>query len=583
MIRLKRLYFTLTALVMILLAGSCREDYVGPFPDSDGEGRILFGASLQEGPRLSTRAESEGNPGLDSVYVAHTPWNQDFYIQLNTVENGSPVTRYGVYGVPSAYEGRLDPKEGSEPLNWQNLNEKHTFYAWTVPWMSTATGDASGAGQGASGAAEKENSGTFPADAYYTPSEEPLPVYFYNSSEQYGFNLNKNNSIYEGFIGAKSGSYSYNEHGKYVDLTFHHLVSKIRIDNLILLKTDGSIQKYLKADMTFVGMPIKATFYPHPKPSDVESGAPANWRPYVGGPYIESPDTGVTYFIQNEANVEDIFYVCPEVDFSDIDYQIKITTEGYETLQTYYGTFKDVVFKRTSGWGYDRGDDETGDDQDSRILHAGEEMHLDIVLIPGNGPGLKVIIEDWSTDKPVESQYHPHQGFYSDAELQDLLDLMFKLNSSTYGQPSEELDLLFDMYGYTGEDGKKYFPLYENVTPKKNGNTSNIFPIPPGYIIDGMGHTVTLKTNTGNYWDEGTSNYFNVGGECRDIYFSDENGENTIYIDKEGYIWVTQNGRLVPTENQLPSPMPEGKKGFDISCRSGKIRETGYFNDNITG
>ncbi|MCH5217699.1 MAG: hypothetical protein J1F07_03980 [Muribaculaceae bacterium] len=567
----------LFAALLASTVSSCSDDYMPGDPGSGLGSGITFGASIEEDRGVDTRGLTRGNPGLDSIYVAYNPWNQDFYIQLNTeTATGEPETEYGVYRVPSAYEGRLDAVDEQNTLNWKNLDRTHTFYAWTIPWMETNPEALSDEPEGADDTGDTGSE----TPELYTPSDRTVPVPFYNSSEQYGFDLNKNNAVYEGFIGAKSGSYTYSEHGKYVDLTFHHLVSKIKIESLILIQPDGSVQKDLQADMTFIGMPIEATFYPHPVPND-PSGAPEGWRPYVGKPYVESPDTGVTYYINNRANSQDVFYVCPEVDFSKIDYQIKINTQGYEKLKTYYGTFDDVVFERTPGWGYDIGPDEKGDTIDRKILHAGEEMRLNIVLIPGVGPGLKVIIQKWSTDKPVESQYHSHPGFYSDAELQELMDMMYDINQSTYENPPEELDLLFEMYGYT-KDGKKYFPLYENVTPKKGTSTSNIFPVPPGYIIDGMGHTVTLKTNEGDYWQEGRSKYFNVGGQCRDIYFSDENGENTIYIDPDGYIWITgADGQLERTENFIPYPTPEGYRGFDISCKSGKIRPTTYFNDRL--
>lgn len=569
--RIRTLLLGVAVVVGTCLVG-CTDELADFTSSAKPSGGLNFKAYIEEEGTLSTRAE-----GLDSIYVAYEPWNQDFYIELNTTDdNGNEFVKYGLYEVPSAYEGRLEPKDVAKALNWNNLKNAHTFYSWTIPWMKTASEDTPSDNPSA------EDEGT----QYYSPSDESVPVYFYNSSEEHGYEQNHNNAVYEGFIGAKSEAFSYAEHGKYVELTFHHLVSKIKIASLILIQTDGSVQKNLQADMTFVGMPVQATFYPHPKDGD-KSGAPKGWRPYVGEPYEASPDTGVTYYIHNRPNFQDIFYVCPEVNFSKIDYQIKINTKGYENLQTYYGTFDDVVFEREPGWGYDRGEeDENGEMTDAKILHAGEEMLLNIVLIPGKGPGLKVIIKDWSTEQPRESEYHPHQGFYSDAELQEMLELLYGFDKNTYDNPPAELELLFEMYGYTGEDGKKYFPLYENLTPRKGNSVSGIFPIPPGYIIDGMGHVVTLKTNEGSYWpNEGRSKYFNVGGLCRDIYFTDENGNNTIYIDSDGYIWVTnpETGLLEQTKNKLPAEMRPGIRGFDISCTTGSIRETEYYNDNITG
>lgn len=559
--------FAATLVLTLALAG-CQADDFDSLGDLTGDqSQVKFGYSFNEDRGVLTKA---GTPGLDSVYVEYPSWKQNFYIQLNTTKDDEPITKYGVYGVPSGQSGMLTSKEGYTPLNWENLNNKHTFYSWTIPWMTTKPLDGS------------EN-GDDGETQYYNPSDATVEVPFYNSSEKEGYDDYNNNAVYEGFIGAKSESFSYAEHGKYVELSYHHLVSKIVIESLIMINTDGSIEKNLAADMTFIGMPVKATFYPHPKDGD-GSGAPPNWRPYVGEPYDMSDDKGVTYFIDNEPQFDDVFYVCPEVDFSQIDYQIKLNSAEYANYSTYYGTFDDIVFEREPGWGYDRPGDDEENPADSRILHAGEEMRLNIVLIPGVGPGLKVIIRKWSTDKPMDSQYHPHQGFYTEAEINQLMDLLYGFDQNTYDSPPPELQQLFEMYGYT-EDGKKYFPLYENLTIFKGNNVSNIFPIPPGYIIDGMGHTVTLKTNSGNYWDEGTSLYFNIGGQCRDIYFSDENGNNTIYIDKEGYVWITDSatGLLKQTDNKIPDPMPANTKGFDISCKSGKIRNTGYYNDKITG
>lgn len=568
------LYLSALIVGTVILA-SCQADLIDDYTSGKNGKGIQFGVSLEEQKTVYTRgAETRGTPGLDSIYVAYTPWNNDFFIQLNTTdENGVEEKEIGVYRVPSAYEGRLDPISPEHQLDWKNLDRQHTFYSWTVPWMKTSPAYL----EGTSGADESDKE-------YYTPSADTLAVHFYNSSEQYGFNQNKNNAVLEGLIGAKSASYSYDKHGKYVELTYHHLVSRIIIESLILIQTDGSVQKDLQADMTFVGMPIQATLYPHPAdelPSKYK--IPKGSGPRVGGPYIESPDTGVTYYIANKAGVEDVFYICPETNFADIDFQIKINSEKYLNYDTYYGTFDEVIFEREPGWGYDQPGEDENNPADSKILHAGEEMRLNIVLIPGVGPGLKVIIRDWSTDKPNQSEYHSYPGIYSDAEIQQLEDMLFNFSQADYDNPPPELEMFYEIYGYE-KDGKKYLPLYENVTPKKGNSVSNIFPIPPGYIIDGMGHTVTLKTNSGNYWNEGTSNYFNIGGLCRDIYFSDENGNNTIYIDVDGYVWITgEDGMLVKTTNKLPDEMPNGIKGFDISCRSGKIRETGYFNDKITG
>lgn len=564
-------------IVGTVILTSCQADLFDHLdPGKNGNG-VQFGVSLEEQKNVYTRnAGTRGTPGLDSIYVAHTPWDNDFYVQLNTVdENGDPIKEIGVYTVPSAYEGRLDPKTPDQRLDWQTLNELHTFYSWTVPWMETSPDYFGEASQTA------DSEGKVPE--YYTPTAnaDTIPVYFYNSSEQYGYEEYNNNAVLEGLIGAKSASYSYEEHGKYVELTYHHLVSRIIIESLILIKTDGSVQENLQADMTFVGMPIKATLYPHPA-DDLkrEYKIPSGSGPRVGGPYIESPDTGVTYYIANNASFEDIFYICPEVDFSTIDFQIKLKSEDYLGYKTYYGTFDDVVFERNSGWGYDQGDDETGKNVDQKILHAGEEMRLNIVLIPGIGPGLKVIIRDWSTDKPYQSEYHSYPGIYSDAEIQQFVDMMFDFTESDYLDPPESLKMFYDIYGYE-KDGKKYIPLYENVTLPRHGNSnpSNIFPVPDGYVIDGMGHTVTMSTNGPNQPDHQGQRYFNVG-PVRDIYLTD--GTYTIYIDPDGWVCILNEATGIWEPKEKLPELEYPYKGYDINIL-GHIRPTKYFNDQIVG
>ena len=509
---------------------------------------IEFGAYVSEGKVVRTRV-------LDSVYIASDPFNMPFYIQL-CADGG--VTELGTYQVMSGYEGRLAPTDGkNKALMWHDLSSDHTFYAWNMCIQRGDNGD---------GAADADNN--------TTPTENEIkngiPIKFLNSSEEDGYVENNNNVIYENFIGARSETVSYDKHGKYVDLTFHHLVSKINIASFVLIEPGGAIQRHLKADVTFVGMPTEAVFYPHP----ADGG-----RPRVE-PKEPSMDNGVTYYIYNEPKTgkleSNVFYICPEADFSKIDFKVQLNNEEYKDYNTYYGTFDDVVFKRNPGDDYDNPKAEDGSYvDDSKILHAGEMMTLNITLIPGIGPGLAVTIDKWSTDNMRESQYHSQPGIYSDAEVKEIIDIFY--NQTQYDEASikDTLDRLFEMYGYTGEDGKKYFPLYEDVA-----YNSNIFPVWRDYIIDGMGHTITLKTNPNNTgYVQGP--YFNVG-PVRDVWLTD--GTNTIYIDKEGYVWTfnKEANEYKRTENHLDE-LTGNEKSYDISCKDGKVHNSTYYNNSIVG
>ena len=536
--------FKLSVASSAILYVACQSDMADVFVQKAGD-PVVFNGFICETNEIRTRAE-----GLDSSYITSDPYNMEFYIQLCC----DGYKEMGTYGIPSLFEGRLEPRVDKDTLKWHDLTTPHIFYAWNIPW-NTEPEDK-----------YKENDRYNPDDKNQN-IEEGLNIKFYDSSEKGGYDDNKNNVIYENFIGAKSVPYSYKEHGKYVDLTFYHLVSKIRIGSFILIEASGAIQENLQADLTFIGMPTEATFYPHP----TDDG-----RPRVDKKEA-SPDDGVTYFIHNSA-AKDSFYICPEVDFSKIDFKVKINNEEYKDYDTYYGTFDDVTFERKSGWAYDQ-----GEDKDSKILHAGEVMTLNIVLIPGKGPGLSIVIDKWNTEDLKSAEYHAYPGLYSKAEVNDILDVFRNQKSYPADETEQEkIDRLFEMYGETDEEGNKYFPLYENVDITEFPN-SNIFPIPDGYILDGQGHTITMKTNRGSNGDWlGSQTYFNVG-PVRDVWFTD--GTNTIYIDKEGYVWIEDKenpGNYKKTEHQLPD-LELPYKGYDISCETGIVHKTTYYNNNVVG
>lgn len=560
---MKKRLFLILALGWIL--AGCSNDY-NDEPLRDDEPSIEFIGKVFDNHAVKTRAE-----GLDSTYITTSPFNMDFYIQLNTKdEGGADFSTFGTYVVPSGYDGRLGVKPDTEELEWHDLYTPHTFYAWNLTWDPSKPLDADETDSDQNGDIESQPD----VEPFNPLTTEPVTVKYYDSKGTDGFDKYQNNIYLENFVGAKSDNYTYYTHGKYVELTFRHLVSRIHIENFILLESSGAIQEQLQANITFINMPYQSTFYPHPEPSVAN-------MPVVTENQSD-PDIGLTYYIRNSPNpnIKDIFYVAPEIDFSNVDFMIELTDKNYENYKTYYGTFDDVIFQRKKGNGYDQ-----GEDIDSKILHAGEEMTLNITLIPGVGPGLAVIIDPWSTDKPTDSQYHPYPGIYSEAELNEIRDYFMRMTKNNMDEILAMIEQMFELYGVT-EDGKKYFMIYDNLDLTSD---SNIFPVWKEYIINGLGHTITAKTNTGgSSWNWGKNYpYFNTG-PVRDIYFTDPNGENTIYIDKEGFVWVTDKntGDLRKTNNQLEdlNTYGDGKyNSYDINAETGQIRYSEYFNNNISG
>ena len=511
---------------------SCESDSLTP---EGQDKKIDFNATIVETTPLKTR--------YDSVYINTANYNQNFYLILSTELEDEPITKFGTYRIPSGYEGRLTSIEGEEPLMWQSLNTNHVFYGWTIPWNESFY----------------QNS----VDTDYVDSFE---VEFYDSSES-NFNDIHNNNIYETFVGAKSLPYSYNEHGKYVDLTFFHLVSKIKIGTFQLTEASGAIQRNLKAEVTFINIPKKGTFYPFP-----DNGK----KPYIE-PASPSENEGLTYYISNNPREDqsDIFYISPETDFSSVNFQIKLKDIKYAYYDTYYGTFDAVEFIRNTPVE----DFDSPEGNDNKILHAGEMMTININLIPGKGPGLKLVIDKWNTEQPTKSQYHTYRGIYTDAELNQLLE---SFRAQTGPEDLEAIERLFESYGVT-KDGKKYFPLYENADVSRNSYGGNYFPVWKDYILDGQGHTLTMKTNSFGHWFGGAP-YFNIG-PARDIYVTDPSGKYSMYIDSDGFVWTydIKTNTYNKTENQLGDL--EGKyqgnnpaNSYNINPVTGQVEYASYYN-----
>ena len=525
---------TSVALVLQILSscGSDNNDISRFEEDND----ISFLASIKEISRVKTR--------FDSAYISTSQYNTNFYIQLVTNE-GEPdaFTEASIYRIPSGYEGRLAAVVSNEALNWHDITSPHTFYGWTIPWEEDYY---------ANGVVNTKGVSIEFVDSRDTSPDEIVK------------NPNFNNKILETLVGCKSGPYTYTQHGKYVDLTFFHLVSKINIKNFQLTETSGAIQRNLKAEITFIGMPTTATLYPHDE---------NNNPPHVVAGTVDLND-GITYFISNTPQTDnsDVFYICPEIDFSKIDYQIKLTDVKYASYSTYYGTFDNVVFVRNNQ------DFDSPNGGDTKILHAGEMMTININLIPGTGPGLAITIDKWSTDPPQESQYHTYPGIYTQSEMKELRDAFLAQRKDGTIITTDGLDELFDNYGHINEQGQKVFDLYENVD-FSGDNTGNIFPVWREYILNGLGHVITLRTNQfSNVF--GTHRYYNIG-PVRDVYLQDEDGNNSIYIDKDGYVWIydPEKNDYTKTDNFLP-PLTGNDLSYNIDAVTGQVKPATYYNNN---
>lgn len=542
----KTKYIAYPAILLTMAVTGCRQDDFGRNNIDAELGSVEFSALVKENGALKTRA-------LDSVYVTSTPYDCNFYIELLTLLPGETdsTSIIGTYKVPGGYQGTLHAIDDGNRLNWQDLESEHTFYAWTLPWInadSDGNGDYFTDGEDGEENPDDDNDTPDQGDdaELYTPDTTPIHITFYNSPEgENGYDKYKNNAVLETFIGTKAGPYSYIKHGKYVDLTFRHLVSKINVSKMTLVKSDGSVNEDVQGDITFIGMPTEAIFYPHP-----EDGQP----PYVKATNISS-DNGVTYFINNKANETKVFYICPEIDFSKIGFKINLNDVEYGSYGDYFGSFRDVKFVR-NGTEFD-----ASDGSDITTLHAGEMMTVSFELIPGVGPGVSVIIDDWSTKQSSESVHHSHPGIYTEAEAEDFM--------SVFGNPDatqEQIDNLIELYG---EEGSNEFKIYENLTINES-----YFPMGEEYVLNGMGHQLTMKPATDSSIFNGDP--FVTVGPTKDLYITD--GTNTIYIDAEGKIWLIDNATGNATDSGYSlGALETGNVGYNIDLVTGEVIQTNTY------
>lgn len=604
----KMIQFRLSAAVFSALClsvvswGCVKDEPAGAAGSQPAE--ISFSAKVNNKSSMATRVE-EGlipvNPddfGNTSFYI----YEKGIYTDAND-PTGYKKASVAPYWVASGVEGQLNIMEGHTRLNWFAANTPHDFWSWTWPLGERDYSDV---------------------DIDHNPEDEvlvfidsdfPLPGDKTDSKSALGTRAGddedddeepgtpgesadpaktwRNGEALERLVGATTERpYVFNQDGRYVPLTYKHLVSKIILGEFVLVDNTGASQKDLKARITFYGMPKRAMFFP--LPADVDDHTVA---PYVvidpTDPYGKKPDTErtteeaikqagpfkdydlneyLTFYITNEggddtntgtnpdadSNVHrDMFYICPEVDFSQLEYKVEfvefdkdtnsyIPHTKYGTRGGYFGNFKSVQFQRET-------EDGSSAPTTDRVLHAGEVMVLNMMVYQKSGPGAGVWIRNWDSEKLKSAMHHVHKGIYSDAEA-----AAFRETIGTSTTSSSQKDDAYYIYGEDeyNEDGEVehvihiygdisvssyHFRLYDNKY--EDGSTTH-------YVLDGMGYTLTF-TNTSTV--DPTPYEFFLIGDVRDLYVS--NGIVTIYIDSEGYIcrMDEETGKYVRTEEHWTS------------------------------
>lgn len=472
---MKNKYILVLVIAISTLLSSCREDDLAVSSPS-----LSFRALIADDEAMGTRAPEFRN--ITAINYGSTP----FYIRMET---GNEILS-GVYKASSLYEGRLDLADDSKPLSWRNLDSDHVFYGWTYPGKNDPI---------------FEEGGNSSSEISFVP-------------EDYGDNFQE---YMERFIGVKEGPVNYRSNGEYVELQFLHLVSKIVLKQITLIKENGSTENDVRGTMKIIGLPRIGVFERRPE----DGMAPPQILP------LEGSLKDVSFQFSNATSSRD-FYIIPGLDIPSLSFEITLTTPN-NIPEIFYGDFSSVRFKRPL-------DDDFHAGKLSNILYSGEIMSISVTLSQGKVTNVNVSIRDWSNQEKGTSITHSRNGIYKSEDLNEVL---------TGSYTHEELK---DLYGEEDDD-RIIFRQYEDLD---YSNSSQL--IFDDSTLDGMGHTINMKSTGGGVTLK----------NVRDVYITD--GNNTIYIDSEGKIWTVdaQTGKLTDTGNKL-----EEDKTFRVNLETGIPRE----------
>lgn len=460
----KDIFIVILSWGLFLLLPSCN-DFTGQNKE-ESKSLSFFGLVNSE-EELETRA-------LSVEYITESEYPYPIYLRMDVDGKSDPFS--GIYEIKSGYEGRLTSMGDNTDLNWVDSDSGHKFYGWTMPWKTD------------------EN-----IISEY-PEEISFDSDYYNKDLKLEEREYYNCAILEKFIGTEAGPVNYRNNGEYVELQFRHLVSKIYISSLNIVTNDGSTWQNVSGEITIFNFPKKGYFHRHP--SEEDKNNPLRCRPYVKKPVNPEDYGDMTYEISKGSAI----YICPEIDFQDLQFKIKVNWPAQQGVEgEYYGDFSGFeITRRTYNDEWDR------EHQGKTILYANEVINLNLTLRQGNVTGMTATIGKW-TDKNVgTSSNYPRKGVYNSSQFSDLL------NST-----DENIDELYELYGGEPDDKDKVFHVYNDLEI----NSSNL-EIPDGYTLDGMGHTV-IKIS-----EDDSITLKNV----RNVYIT--NGDKTIFIDSDGKIFI---------------------------------------------
>lgn len=528
---LTAIYLCLTG-ILVLFSGCESQDVL-----YDGnQGSLQFIGEVVDAPSVSSRA-----PGITNL--SRDTFDTKFYMEMLVSQKGETVRKRGQYLIPQQRPGVLRSYATTDSLNWLDLRSNHVFYGWTTPWiMGNDIEDPYG------------NSDPYmndPDNDYTTisfDSQDPMYDGLIGKKDRNGRDIsNYNCAILENFVGAKSDPVNFFDNGDYVNMQFKHLVSKIYIGSLRFSAVDGegnitNISR-VNGTMTLKGVPSEAVF--------VRVGENGEGPVLIGSTDPDKQE--ITYEVKPECWL----YICPDVDFSQVEFSIKANHKDIGEAE-FLGDFKNVTFLRDENDWWDR------THSDPHKLYAGEYMSMSINLRQGKGASFSITISDWS-DQPVrEGTQHPYPGIYDSNDLNTFYDTFNK----GYSELTEK-----EMFEKYGDEESGEYKLFEDMNGIVHGvRTGKQHP------LNGMGHTITFSQP----YSQNTEDPQVRVTLMRDIYLTDNQGY-MIYIDKDYNVFtVKPDGNMTPAldskgEQYRLDPLKNENNAYTINLRTGQVSQTSNY------
>lgn len=426
----KYLYRCLLGTVIGVFA-SCSGDGELPAVSQPVTDAVTFTAGVRKNA-IQTRAGEDEEIWLDMPYDQWM-WNGtntpiDFFIRQQV----DGETNLAIYHLKQAETGLLEYVDSSrnpdEPLKWKSTNAVHNFHSWT----------------------------------------EPAGVTMEASKESGTVDMRTKNMDYEYFVGETAGPMSYGTQGLTVGLRFEHLISKIVIDQISLIHSDGSVNANILSDkilrsIMFPNMPFMGTFTTGIKAGDE-----------VMKVVHSDEDRGITYsdasHLQQVGDKKQLsFYLLPQAFNTIEEYGKFYVSLNHDketgTIRLYEGNLNELVNE---------------DDLEHNLtkIEAGECLTLRLVLKDDKVEGFYVHIVDWNTapEGPVKDKPYPGIGsavdIVTEGHFTDLGNNKFMLTD----------DFLKDLV-YKEVDGKKVVRLCDNID--LSGFSDITLVIPDNYVLDG--------------------------------------------------------------------------------------------------